>query len=93
MDSIRSGLIIIVLVTGVVCLILIKRWLIRSVGEKVYKHMSIFSSTNASKHGTPDPLAEAEVYIAYGRKKQALAALEISSKQLVPLQPEKLGPR
>ena len=28
------------------------------------------------KHGTPDPIAEADVYLAYGRKQQALELLE-----------------
>jgi hypothetical protein len=34
------------------------------------------SSSGKSSGGAPDPLAEAEVYLAYGKKQEALAILQ-----------------
>jgi hypothetical protein len=64
-----------VLLAGIMLLFLIKKMLIRQLGENIYKKMSIFSF-QSSKDYTPDPLAEAEVYLAYGRKKRAFKILE-----------------
>jgi hypothetical protein len=66
----------IVVLIGVVGLVLIKKRLIKLVGKEGYKYMSISSSNNATPISTPNALAEAEVYIAYGRKEQAIQVLE-----------------
>lgn len=78
MDSLKPELIIaaIVVLIGILGLVLIKKQLIKLVGKEGYKHMSISSSSNTTPVSTPNALAEAEVYIAYGRKEQAMQVLE-----------------
>ena len=64
-----------VLAIGLVGLIAVRRWLERTVGPDGYKRMSIFRSNESRPKAGPDPLAEAEVYLAYGRREKAIAIL------------------
>lgn len=78
MDIPRPELIVgaIVLLIGVALVIFVRLWQIRTFGEDAYRNMSIFASRRSSQDDAPDPLAEAEVYLAYGMKKRALEILE-----------------
>ncbi len=65
----------IVLALGLAGLVLTRRWHEQTLGRDGYKRMSVFSW--ARKTGKPaDPIAEAEVYLAYGRRDRAIAILE-----------------
>lgn len=66
----------IVLLAGTIGLGLTRKWLIKAVREKGYNGVSTPSSAGAKKHGASDPLAKADVYLAYGRKRQALETLK-----------------
>jgi hypothetical protein len=65
----------IVLALGLVGLVLTRRWHEHTFGRDGYKRMSVFSW--ARKTAKPaDPIAEADVYLAYGRRDRAIAILE-----------------
>ena len=70
----------VVLAIGLVLLIGTRRWLERAAGRDGYNRMSIFSSNESRSKSGADPLAEAEVYLAYGRKERAIAILEAASQ-------------
>jgi hypothetical protein len=65
-----------VVIGGIAGLVLVRKWLIKNIGKDGYKTMSIFSQASPSTRRKADPLAEAEVYLAYGRQAQALEVLE-----------------
>jgi tetratricopeptide (TPR) repeat protein len=65
---------VIVLALGLVGLVATRRWHERLLGRDGYRRMSIFSRSRTAK--PVDPIAEAEVYLAYGRRDQAIAILE-----------------
>ena len=66
---------VIVLLVGLVTLYVIRKKLMKDLGSDLYERLSIFPS-KTTKHSEIDPLAEAEVYIAYGQKKKAIGLLE-----------------
>jgi hypothetical protein len=65
----------IVLALGLAGLALTRRWHERMLGRDGYKRMSVFSWARKAKRPA-DPISEAEVYLAYGRRDQAIAILE-----------------
>lgn len=48
----------------------------KALGSDAHKRVSASSSGQTDTDTTVDPIAEAEVYLAYGRKKQAIEILE-----------------
>ena len=64
----------IVLALGLVGIVAARRSHERALGPDGRKRMSIFSRSRAAK--PVDPMAEAEVYLAYGRRDEAIAVLE-----------------
>lgn len=75
MDDLQSRLIFggIVLALGVAGIWWMKRWQRRVLGDSGYRAMSLFSKTPKK---SADPLEEAQVLLAYGRKQQAVQLLE-----------------
>lgn len=65
-----------VLALGLVGLVVTRRWHERTLGRDGYKRMSVFSWARRRTAKPVDPIAEAEVYLAYGRRDQAIAILE-----------------
>lgn len=74
MNQIPAELIsvVIVLIIGGVCLYGLRKWQRRTLGDEIFKRISLFSTSSK----VANPLAEAEVYLAYGRKRQAILVLE-----------------
>jgi hypothetical protein len=65
---------------GVVALVVLRRRSPKNSGPDTFQDMSIFDDELASGNYEIDPVTEAEVYLAYGNREQAMNLLQKAAK-------------